>query len=247
MLLKRAGLEDRTPVPLHELVDYCRIKLGEVPLEGCLGIYLPPPIGPGILLNANQGRGQRRFTLAHEIGHFAIPSHSRSAELMCAVDDLVSAGVRSEIEREANQFAAELLMPRRLFRRMIGDRDPTFSLVAEIAGEDHFEVSLTSAAIKLVKLTREPCALVCSENGRVVWWMKSPGANFFLTTGKGDPTPRDSLAFRVRDGEMPNSDAIEVPSHAWLGDSHSADVYETTLLIPSQGRVLSLVWAPEKD
>jgi Zn-dependent peptidase ImmA (M78 family) len=76
-----------------------------------------------VFLNAREAReseGRRRFTLAHEIGHWVcqcdegrIPS---PAPIMCRQADL-AAGADAALEREANNFAASLLMPEGRVRR----------------------------------------------------------------------------------------------------------------------------------
>lgn len=63
--------------------------------------------GPVIQYNRGDALVRRRFTVAHELGHFAL-GHENPPR-----DDpgMFGASVPSSIERAANQFAAELLMP----------------------------------------------------------------------------------------------------------------------------------------
>lgn len=69
-----------------------------------------------VYLNARESReseGRRRFTLAHEIGHWVCQcDEGRSAApepILCRASDM--SGTGSALEREANNFAASLLMP----------------------------------------------------------------------------------------------------------------------------------------
>ncbi len=56
--------------------------------------------------------GRRRFTLAHELGHWICHcGDGAAAPVLCRSED-VALGTGRELEREANVFAAELLMPR---------------------------------------------------------------------------------------------------------------------------------------
>jgi hypothetical protein len=70
--------------------------------------------GTGSIAYNNASRiERRRFTIAHEIGHFLIPWHDASAQ--CASADmgvLKSQDARRSKEAEANRFAAALLTPR---------------------------------------------------------------------------------------------------------------------------------------
>ena len=67
-----------------------------------------------IWLNAAEGAPRRRFTLAHELGHWVCQHlEGKMAPVYCRAADVQpepSAADRA-LEREANVFAAELLMP----------------------------------------------------------------------------------------------------------------------------------------
>ena len=58
---------------------------------------------------------RRRFTVAHEIGHFVLHAPGATGVVFCRVTDAPEAP-KQLIEREANRFAAELLMPEDLVR-----------------------------------------------------------------------------------------------------------------------------------
>lgn len=248
LLRQKAGVADRIPVDVEHLVGEFGIVFGECPLDGCLGLYLPPPEGPGILIRADQEPDRRRFTIAHELGHFALPTHGTRGQVSCLVDDFVVAAIDSRTEREANQFAAELLMPRSHFGAAVRNRDPDFRLVRELADESRFFVSRTAAAVRTVELSRESCILVCSENGRVKWMTRSPNCRALLEVDRGDPVPVDSIASAVFGGEAPNDAAEEVAHGAWFGGVEDAEAYESTFAIPSLSQVLSLLWVvPRED
>jgi len=63
--------------------------------------------GPVIQYNRADALVRRRFTVAHELGHFVL-GHENAPR---ADPAMFGASVSTPIEREANQFAAELLMP----------------------------------------------------------------------------------------------------------------------------------------
>lgn len=71
---------------------------------------------PTIYLNVRDGFQRRRFTLAHELGHFV---KHRGAEEIAYVDnrdELASRGTDPN-ERWCNAFAAELLMPEAIVKK----------------------------------------------------------------------------------------------------------------------------------
>ena len=80
---------------------------------------------------------RRRFTIAHELGHWVLHQGGQSS-LFCrhASVDAPEPGERAPIdpiEEEANHFAANLLMPARLIRREY-ERDRDFSRLCAAFG-----------------------------------------------------------------------------------------------------------------
>ena len=114
-----------------------------------------------------------RFSIAHELGHYFLDKHH---------DYLVRGGSthgsRSEFfshvltEREADAFAAALLMPRRLIRPLVNSGELTLGRINDLAA--HFEASNVSTAIQAVRLSDFPCGLVGIRDGLVAWTFLSP-------------------------------------------------------------------------
>ncbi len=62
--------------------------------------------------------GRRNFTIAHELGHYALEHHLHSGSLFCSNDGIMEEGSAAlAIEREANHFAICLLMPEEKIRK----------------------------------------------------------------------------------------------------------------------------------
>lgn len=72
-----------------------------------------------IFVNANDCEERKRFTIAHELGHFCL-SHGSSLRDTSRANRFV---INTEHERAANQFAAELLMPAIAVKAMIDVRN----------------------------------------------------------------------------------------------------------------------------
>ena len=107
--------------------------LGEERSTNVSGLLLT---GPGeIWVNAAEARqweGRKRFTICHELGHYVIHQDSLEPTVFCrrieVVDEAEPGPVvdpRAELEREADAFAAALLMPAALVaaRRVALDDD----------------------------------------------------------------------------------------------------------------------------
>lgn len=110
--------------------------------------------------------GFRRFTVAHELGHFEIASH-RAAIFSDTAKHVSESGFTSHLwyELEADHFAAELLMPEDLFRAAI--RETTIGLPAVKHLAAKFDTSLTSTAIRYAKLSPDPVAIIVSADDRI--------------------------------------------------------------------------------
>lgn len=98
-------------------------------------LQLPEKGRPLIHLNSADGRRRRRFTCAHEIGHyFKRVEEDSHTEHIYYRDETASKGTDVD-ERFANAFAAALLMP----EHVVAQRVALGQGEAEMA--DYFEVS----------------------------------------------------------------------------------------------------------
>jgi Zn-dependent peptidase ImmA (M78 family) len=175
--------------------------------------------GTGSIAYNNASRiERRRFTIAHEIGHFLIPWHSANAQ--CATADmgvLKSQDAQKSKEAEANRFAAALLTPATLFTRDIREfGSPETEHVLALATK--YKVSKEMAARRHTDLCDHVCAIVFSHRGIVRYYTKSRTCPSVKIT-RGDPLPRGSLSARGRDQPGHLSEWIEIPPDIWFGVS----------------------------
>jgi len=126
-LIKEAGVEEQLPVPLEKIAAYLGFETrGFTPQaenpEMAKISGLIDYASKKILVNASESLGRQRFTLAHEIGHAYL--HKGEQAIIDYRADLDNPD--SDKEREANQFAAALLMPREEFieqwERLLGNK-----------------------------------------------------------------------------------------------------------------------------
>lgn len=120
-LLKDAGVS-APPVSMQKIGDYLKEKHG-LELQGLKNFFSDKVSGltvtidgaPTIGFNKDQSWCRRRFTIAHEIGHFLMNTahYKQSGEL----GNLEMLDTANPIEKEANAFAAELLMPLQQFKK----------------------------------------------------------------------------------------------------------------------------------
>jgi hypothetical protein len=119
------------PVPVESIaVDLLGLCVDELPLD-VSGLLLPAE--RQIYVNADEPPQRRRFTLAHELGHWVCQClEGQTAPVYCRAAD-VAPDTDRVLEREANIFAAELLMPEERVREEWG-RAATFAELAVTFG-----------------------------------------------------------------------------------------------------------------
>jgi Zn-dependent peptidase ImmA (M78 family) len=106
------------PVPVEAIAeDLLGLQVGESEDLAVSGMLLPPQ--RQIWLNASEVAPRRRFTLAHELGHWVCQHlEGKTAPVYCRSTDVQPEPDAADraLEREANVFAAELLMPEEVVR-----------------------------------------------------------------------------------------------------------------------------------
>lgn len=159
-LLREMNVE-QPPVPVDALARHVGAELSYRSLEGDISGLLYRDEGRKVIgVNALDAPTRQRFTIAHEIGHLLLhPGHTVIVDKLVKVNFRATASMpvaRREEERQANEFAAELLMPERLVKGfasdMVGD-SLLFSkddLVRALA--QRFDVSPIAMEYRLVNL-----------------------------------------------------------------------------------------------
>lgn len=163
------------PVPIQELCARLGIlgieDLDTDGFEG--GLVTDAKRSEGTILVKAGGEPRRRFTIAHELGHFLMASHipDQPSRFLCKSSDLLrltakEGDQRQRTEVEANRFAALLLMPpHRLRGAMAGFREPDLQHVFGLARD--FAVGKEAAARAYVQYHPGRIAIVVAGNGRV--------------------------------------------------------------------------------
>src|SRR6267154_6142497 len=229
---------------LRAIASRLGLQIREVDADGFDGALIRAreiPLGTIAIRKSIREAGRKNFTLAHEIGHFLLPGHDQT-ELICTKADVGNWGDGSkEIEREADEFAAELLMPSALLQRIIRSAAPSLQLIEKIASQ--FHTSLSAAAWRYCDLAKEQCAIVWSAGERIDWSKRSE--TFALSLRKGTPLNKATFAFRAFDGQAVPKQPQEVPADGWISANdlaETAKLWEQSKALPSYGSVISLLW-----
>jgi Zn-dependent peptidase ImmA (M78 family) len=97
------------PIQLEEITGKLQIKISRAPSKDFSGLLIRKDGHALIGINNNEALVRQRFTIAHELGHFFL--HPRKDTFVDYRDNKKDI-MRTPAEKQANMFAAALLMPR---------------------------------------------------------------------------------------------------------------------------------------
>ncbi len=184
--------------------------------------------------------GQKRFCVAHELGHFLL--HAKVDQLeFCTSGDMLGYARRPE-EPQANAFAGELLMPEALLRARLDPRTVSLAALEEIGKE--FTTTISATIHRVVDVGVHVCALVRSEDGVTKSFHLGRDFPFRIRETRSKLDGRTCAGEFFKDGSLVEREA-DVPADAWLDDirlTGSETVREITIPMPTYGSTLSMLW-----
>jgi len=119
---------------------------------------------------------RRRFTIAHEIGHLYL--HQQN--FCCTATDFELWRDKRNKEVEANQFAADFLLPQDVIESELNKGDLSFKSIDEIS--NRYLVSLTATALRLLKESKDNVIIVLHDGKKVEWAAKSNDCSMELSS-----------------------------------------------------------------
>lgn len=145
------------PVDVTKVAEHYGLLIREQELEDAVsGMLLVKDKRAVIGVNRNHHPNRRRFTVAHEVGHYLMHTGESQVfieNLSLYRDELSKSGTDVR-EIEANAFAAELLMPSNALRKAVGaqmiDAFYDETIIRQLALE--FGVSAQAMTVRLSKL-----------------------------------------------------------------------------------------------
>jgi len=195
---------------------------------------------------------KKRFTLAHEIGHFVlhkgIDIHNDTEATTSWFNNKEKQAKNGRVEYEANQFASELLMPSTLFYEKQKGKKFSPQLLRDLA--IFFKTSITSIVFKYFELGDHPICLFHSHNKTVSYWKWPDGyPHFIIDRTKLEP-PEDSVAMEFFEkGKIYAKHQVkqQIWKSTWFDLKHWEDdndfnFFEYCIISSSHNSVLSVVW-----
>jgi len=192
--------------------------------------------------------GFQRFSVSHELGHYFLPGH---------VDAVLGADNRHEscagfaskdrYEREADHFAAALLMPKQPFTdamRRAGD-----GLAAIEKLREQCDTSLIATAIRYMQCCKDPMAVVLSTGNQINYCVMSDSLKDVRGLDwirKSEAVPNGTVTHtfnqdvdRVRRGERDNGRSN---MQDWFYGGPRVDICEEVIGLGNYGKTLTVLW-----
>lgn len=192
--------------------------------------------------------GRKRFTVAHEFGHYLLHRDQRD-RFECGDDD-IETGDRNKksIETDADQFASTLLMPLDDFRKQVDGHVISFDLLGHCA--DRYGVSLTAASLRWTEIAEKRAVLVASRDDHMLW-AKSNEAAFksgavFATRKRTIALPSDALAYSDNCAATNQSQSIR--AQVWFPREPAyVELTEMTKVAGNYDYTLTLLLMPDAE
>lgn len=244
---------DSLPVNPLQIAEARGIDVTAASLD-CSGCLVKVGETFGILYSdALRNEGFERFTVAHELGHYHLPEHPQKLfgsgqSMHQSRSGFVS---RDPIEREADLFAASLLMPEQLFVRALrAEREPGIRAIKNLASLCN--VSLTATALRFAKFSEDPVAVIMSEGNAVLWCEMSPALHdlrglTWLRKGSLLPEGTASAGFNLDVANVSQCREAEGTTELslWLDGAPDIEMMEDVCGLGSYGRTLTVLFTTE--
>lgn len=251
-VLERHGLL-KFPVDVHALARLKGIEVAPMPadLTGISGMLARAGETFGIqYATYARNEGFERFSIGHELGHYFLEGHLDHITFKDELFHFSHAGFVSDkaYEREADFFAAGLLIPSKLGKREISSTKEGIASIRRL--QKRAEASFSASAIRYAQITDDPTVVICSQHGRVLFCfpsdeMKRARSNVWIEPGTKVPSSsatygmaRGAAAERVNkwvDGEACLSD--------WFPEARPLRVREEAVGLGFEDRIITALSA----
>jgi len=194
-----------------------------------------------------------RFTFAHELGHYIIDEH-RNAVMQPGASPHPSFPLVSQdymIEREADHFAACLLLPESRIKKDVFRKKFNATLIDEISTK--YNVSITATLLRFVALGNHPIMVVSSRNGSIVWHRETDDFPFpFPLYGHKGRVPENTSAGEYFYEHKKNQKRAEVVfAGEWFRVNYKSDqnrkFFEYCYYFDGMNQVVSVIWEEKTD
>jgi hypothetical protein len=242
-ILISLGISSPKDIDLEAIAWHLGAAVRYRPMHGCEATIVGLKKRAVISINSRSLPVRQRFSIGHEIGHWC---HHRGRVLLCSSRDVENPGSPLNPERQADDFASDLILPSYMLRpRLQKERRLTLTVARDIGND--FDASVTATLLKVVKSNQFPIIVTCYTRAGRQWCARAdmvPGWWFPKRTLDPETFAHEILVGRASDDSFPR----KIGADAWF-DFKNCDRYEIqeqSMSLPN-GQVLSLLTIPQSE
>jgi Zn-dependent peptidase ImmA (M78 family) len=153
-ILEAVGINEAADIDVKRIAQYLNVNVQSTTLEADIsGLFVIKDNKPYIRYNRDEHEHRWRFTIAHELGHFLL--HKDVPLFVDRKEKIFFRNTQSATgevmrERQANAFAAALLMPKHFIEQELGNVPSNKEPVSHLAKV--FNVSMMAMSFRLSNL-----------------------------------------------------------------------------------------------
>lgn len=218
--IAQLGISDPRELDIDAIAFDAGVTIEYRALSGCDATLVGLGNRAIATIKPSSSRGRERFSIAHELGHWDL---HRGKSFRCRVED-PSANLASDatLEKDADAYASQLLMPAPLFAPVIKPFGmPGFRELQAVA--DLFDTSLLATTIRLVRVDKLPVIVACYTLQQRRWHIRDVDvpARWWLRSSLDD----DSFAYELLIKGKTYPAPRKQPAEVWF-ENDDADGYE---------------------
>lgn len=241
-LINKYAITLPNEIPIEDIITNEGLYILEKPMQGAEGRFVCYEDYALITVNSKIQEGsKKRFILAHELGHFKMHRHLQPF-YKDTENDFWEYKSNKQHEVEANEFAAELLMPTEIFLKISKKEKFSLKFIQEL--KELFDTSLTATAIRFAEKGNDPILLVCSQNNIVRWYAKNNEFPFSqIKVHEEVPVNTVAYEYFVKNKIYKSPEEID-PKDWQIYDRFYGQLkyYEQCVYFDYYGYVLSFIW-----
>ena len=244
-LLETYGIKSPAEIILEDIAWALGIEVVTSSLSGAEAhLVRVGNAGTITLSNTIKEEGQRRFAIAHELGHWEL--HKDISQVFFCSEADMRQYQNSGPEIEANTFASELLLPKTMINPSTLKAEPDLDIIR--TWSQTFNVSLTSAAVRYAGISRQPVMVVFSDGTQVHWWRRNEDRLAGLWFESEQRLGSCSIAADLNKNPTQAGVMSPVDWSAWFPhiEDKGEELFECALQLHPYNTIMSLLWLPSR-
>ncbi|RWX21859.1 ImmA/IrrE family metallo-endopeptidase [Rhizobium leguminosarum] len=238
-LLRSLGIIQPRDIDVEAIAFYVGLRVKRRCLKCCEAMITG--LGNKGIISVNPGGmpQRERFSIAHELGHWA---YHRGETVACRATDIGKFSRANPVERAADQYAADLLMPWPMFKNECKQhRKLDLKALKAVAGA--FNTSLTATLIRMIDSGNYPTAIMVNHGVMGKSWHKPAAGVPGYWKPKDDLDP-ESFAFELLHDPLSKDEGFprRIGADAWFDNwaAERYEIFEQSFRIPGEGVITIL-------